>query len=85
MKSRWNQEIGSRAGFDQRIEFQLERKSETIHMGILQQPGVVDGDEAVVAAADEEVGVEGGGKEVVDAASGVGNITKDEDAVNGGE
>ncbi|KAJ8643618.1 hypothetical protein MRB53_005366 [Persea americana] len=45
----------------------------------------VDGDEAVVAAADEEVGVEGGGREVVDAASGVGDITKDEDDVNGGK
>lgn len=85
MKSSQNQEIGSRAGFDQRTGFQLERKNETIHMGIRQQLGVVDGDEAVVAAADEEVGVKGGGREVVDAASGVGDITEDEDDVNGGK
>lgn len=38
-----------------------------VYMGILQQPGVVDGDEVVVAVVDEEVGLEGGGRKVVNA------------------
>ena len=50
--------------------------------------GGVDGDEAAVAVVDEEVGAEGGGSKVVDAASAVGDVGEDEavgDAGEGGE
>lgn len=47
--------------------------------------GGVDGDEAAVAVVDEEVGAEGGGSEVVDAAGTVGDVTEDVAVGDGGE
>lgn len=47
--------------------------------------GGVDGDEAAVAVVDEKVGAEGGGSEVVDAASAVGNVAEDVAVGDGGE
>jgi len=47
--------------------------------------GGVDGDEAAVAVVDEEVGIEGGGGEVVDAAGAVGDVAEDVAVGDGGE
>lgn len=47
--------------------------------------GGVDGDQAAVAVVDEEVGAEGGGRKVVNAAGAVGDIAEDEALGDGGE
>lgn len=47
--------------------------------------GGIDGDEAAVTVVNEEIGAEGEGGEVVDAAGAVGDVAEDEAVGNGGE
>lgn len=72
-------------------EIELHRTNEEVHIDSdfdkdieAWDGGSIDGDEAAVAVVNEEVSLEGGGGEVVDATGTVGDVTDDEAVVGAG-